>query len=239
MSDCSNYRTRCYRFLWYPEDETHAKAMESLKNDGYSFVAILHDKDTWLESDDGFNPDIYKVGDLKKSHWHGIIRFQQARYRNKVASDLGIKPNYLQECKDYKNACLYLVHESNPDKFQYDNEELFGDLKSAVISFLSAGDESDRVKTIIDMISGSPGIITYTEILTKVCNNGLYGEFRRMGTLAVALIREHNEEFEKDIELRKRCFYDRERFADFVKDECDRYWVARSKLDKNIRPLDD
>lgn len=113
MADSQKFRDRKFVMVLYPEDPTHAAAMEKLKSGGYNFAAIKHDK------------DVTENGEKKKDHWHVVVRFKNAVWNTSIAKDLGITPNYLEACKDVDSALLYLVHFGNEDKFQYEYEAVF------------------------------------------------------------------------------------------------------------------
>lgn len=181
--DCIKYRDRKYCMVLYPEDERHAQAVEKLSIGGYNYALVLHDRDV----DDN--------GELKKPHWHIVVKFKNAVWNTSVAEQLGITVNYIESCKSLDSALLYLVHFGHDDKEQYELEEVKGPLSVALAGLLADDDESVRALNIYEMIANSPGIVTYTEIFVRVCKAGLYGDFRRMGSGVVTLIAEHNREF--------------------------------------------
>lgn len=184
----SNFRSRNYCAVLYPEDPAHAACIDKLSNGGYNFAGILHDKDVY---EDGENK-----GQLKKPHWHIVIKFSNAIWRNPTAKELGIEPNYLQKSSSLDGALLYLVHEGNPDKYQYDQESVFGPLKSRLAVLLAEDDEGTRAIKIADIVDGCPGPIGYSELLRKAVSAGLYADLRRMGAFAVGMLREHNYEYQ-------------------------------------------
>ena len=144
MADSQKFRDRKFVMVLYPEDPTHAAAMEKLKSGGYNFAAIKHDK------------DLTENGEKKKDHWHVVVRFKNAVWNTSIAKDLGITPNYLEACKDVDSALLYLVHFGNEDKFQYEYEAVFGPLKVRLATLLAEPDEGARVLTILDIIEKTP-----------------------------------------------------------------------------------
>lgn len=185
------FKDRKFVLVLYPEDPAHVAAMEKLKGGGYDFLAILHDSDVW--ESDGEN---HKKGDLKKPHWHIVLRFSpNALWNTSVANDLGIEPNYLEKCRNLNKALLYLVHKEHLDKFQYDLENVFGSqsLKQVLSKLLTEEDEGLRVLSIIAMVEESDAVISKTEFLKRACREGYYGELRRMGAWATDIIKEHNE----------------------------------------------
>ena len=185
MSDSPiKFRDRKFVAVLYPEDASHVECMDKLKSGGYNFAAILHDKDVYEEGE--------HKGELKKPHWHLVVRFKNAVWNTAVAKELGITPNYLEACKNVDASLLYLVHYGNDDKAQYDYENVFGPLRLKLATLLSDTDEGTRVLNIVEIIETSPGPIGYSELIKKAVAAGLYGELRRMGTFATGLIREHN-----------------------------------------------
>lgn len=216
MADSQKFRDRKFVMVLYPEDPAHVAAIEKLKSGGYNFAAILHDKDT-LES-----------GELKKPHWHVVVRFKNACWNTAIAKELGITPNYLEACKDVDASLLYLVHFGNEDKFQYEFEEVFGPLKVRLATLLAEPDEGARVLTIVDIVDRSPGPIGYSELIKKAVAAGVYADLRRMGSIGVALVREHNDDCYKELVDRGES-NDTRRFRDFEE--------FTSSKTSNIKPI--
>lgn len=186
------WRDRKFRLLLYPEDPTHQTAMQFLAQSGTQYVAILHDSDMWEDGDEDIGE--HEPGTPKKEHWHVVVKYQNARWSHAIAKEMGIKENYIKKCDNFDGALVYLVHEGFPDKFQYDFEKVFGPLAPNLAKLLASTDQGSRVLKIIDMIDAIPGKVSYREILIKVCQNGLFGDFRKLGSGAKWLIDEHNAE---------------------------------------------
>lgn len=203
------YRSRNFALLLYPEDPTHTACIEKLEQGGYNYAAILHDKDTWSANDSDFDPDKHTDGELKKEHFHVVIKFQNPKYDTGLASELGIARNYIRDIKNLDKALLYLVHEGYPDKYQYDIDEVAGSLKVNLQKLLLDEDEGSRVLRIVEMIDNSPSP-TYREILIMACKAGLYGEFRRLGAGVKFLLDERKE---AEWELRQRMADDDKWFS--------------------------
>ena len=219
MSDPNKFRDRKFVAVLYPEDDTHVAAIEKLMSGGYNFAAILHDKDVY---EDGENK-----GELKKPHWHIVLRFKNAVWNTAIAKELGITPNYLEACKDVDASLVYLVHYGNPEKFQYEYESVFGPMKIKLATLLADTDEGTRILNIVDIVESSPGPISCSELLKKAVAAGLYADLRRMGHLATCLVREHNYE----------CWYQSQSNAGVPQDhENFRDYLAFTG-DKDIKPL--
>lgn len=219
MSNPEKFRDRKFVAVLYPEDPTHVECMEKLKAGGYNFAAILHDKDVYEDGD--------HAGELKKPHWHIVVRFKNAVWNTAIAKELGITPNYLEACKDVDASLLYLVHFGNEEKAQYNYEEVFGPLRLKLATLLSDTDEGTRILNIVDIVESSPGPISCSELLKKAVAAGLYADLRRMGHLATCLVREHNYEIYYQSQNNTGVAQDFDKFNDFL----------AFTGDKNIKPL--
>lgn len=219
MSDPNKYRDRKFCAVLYPDDDSHREAIEKLKSGGYNFAAILHDKDVYEDGE--------HAGELKKPHWHIVIRFKNAVWNTAIAKELGITPNYLEACKDVDSSLLYLVHYGNEKKAQYDYEEVFGPLRLKLATLLADTDEGTRALNLVEIVENSPGPIGFSELIKKAVAAGLYADLRRMGTFAVGLVREHNYECYRQEQPNAGVSQDFDNFNDFL----------AFTGDKNIKPL--
>lgn len=220
MSDIQKFRDRKFCAVLYPEDATHAAAVEKLKSGGYNFAGILHDQDVYEDGE--------HKGELKKPHWHLVVKFPNAVWNTSLAKELGISENYLEKCKALDSALLYLVHYGYEDtKYQYELQEVFGPLQTRLATLLNDTDESTRALNIYDMIRNSPGRVTYTEIFEKACKAGLYGDFRRLGSGVTYLINDHNYDYAHESQSNTGVALDYENFNDYL----------AFTGDKGIRPL--
>ena len=219
MSNPEKFRDRKFVAVLYPEDPTHVACIEKLQSGGYNFAAILHDKDVY---EDGGH-----AGELKKPHWHIVVRFKNAVWNTAIAKELVITANYLEACKNVDASLLYLVHYGNDEKAQYDYEEVFGPMKLKLASLLSDTDEGTRVLNLVQIIEDTPGPIGYSELLKKAVAAGLYADLRRMGSFATGLMREHNYEIYYQSQNNSGVQQDFANFADFL----------AFTGDKDIKPL--
>lgn len=122
----------------YPSEEKHAEFVkQKLKVFPHIWYGILHDRDTYEEDglhkekqSDGTIKEVpYKKGDLKKPHWHIIIKLKQNMTEKAFKNNIefwGIEDNYCKPC-DGINMSLYLDHRTCPHKAQYSPREVFGD----------------------------------------------------------------------------------------------------------------
>lgn len=181
-------KSRCWCLVLYPEDDSHSACVDLLRKSGYAYALILHDRDTYTEGES----EDHQAGDPKKPHWHIVLRLQNPRWQEALAKELGINPNYLEPCRNRDSALLYMIHDGYPDRYQYDVSDVSGPLALNLAKLLVDDDEGQRVKTIIQLIDNTPGRVYYRDLLLKACDNGLYGEFRRLGSGVKWLIEEHN-----------------------------------------------
>lgn len=182
--DIENSRSRLWNVLLYPDDPSQQKAIEDLKGAAYSAVGIVHDKDT---EDDGVT--------LKKPHYHFVVKFKNAVWRNSLAADLGITPNYLEPCRNFKNSATYLLHRNTPDKYQYDEEEAFGTLKPALLKLLDDDTEDEKALRILDILDSIEGPVQYSAFIRMCAEKGLWSDLRRGGYIFVQAVKEHNEAY--------------------------------------------
>lgn len=233
MSEEKAKKDRKWRLLLYPEDPTHAACMKLLEEAGYKYAAILHDKDVYDGiPDDEDTDESGEIGTLKKPHWHVVIKLVNAQYPTALAKELGIKANYFKPCKNFDKACVYLVHgdEKDADKFQYDIAEVFGPLAPHVAKLMQNDDEGMKVIEIVKRIDGVAGKANYRDLLLWACENGLYGEFRRLGNGIGYLIKEHNDSYYEELYSDQRRAMELLRFDSFLSRSGDIDFVTRCQI---------
>lgn len=184
-------KTRCRTFdlLLYEEDETHRSCLEKLAA-GYKYIAILHDRDRWSEEET--LPDGVQAGDLKKPHWHVIVRFPQSRWNTALAKELGIAENYIQKCNSYEGSLLYLVHYGLPNKFQYSIEDCKGNLIKDLEKALDTEcDIDEKISDVLDILDDNE-FWTMRAFLEEAVRRKRGGMALRMAGLLGTIINEHN-----------------------------------------------
>lgn len=176
------YRSRRHCLLLYPEDPLHQSALEKIKND-YNYAYILHDKD--CDND---------TGEVKKSHYHVIVEYPNAKWNSAVANDLGITENYIQQCGNYELALEYLIHYNDIDKYQYDIDEVHGTLKKKLQRLLKndGKDEIERIDELLTFINESKKNISYLEFSKFCVEVGKWDVYRRSAIIFIKMIDEHN-----------------------------------------------
>lgn len=80
------------------------------------YVCILHDK------------DVNEDGSARSPHYHILCTFAQNKSFNSVASLVESSQNtFVQQLQDVGGAFAYLTHQNNPEKFQYNADDLISD----------------------------------------------------------------------------------------------------------------
>lgn len=185
----SNERSLTWCMVLYPdEDVTHKKALEYIENN-YNYAYIVHDK------------DLTESGELKKKHTHLVIKFKNYRWRNSIAEELQITPNYLEKCRNLEKALKYLIHFDNEDKIQYNVSNVHGQLKRKLEEYLQDRDisESDKVLQLIQFIREYDQKLSITDFVEFCCTNNLFDVYRRSQYSWNKIIEEHNFKiWEKD-----------------------------------------
>lgn len=175
-----NERSRLWLVLLYPEDPTHVNALEYIDRN-LDYVGICHDRDV---DDDG---------NLKKAHFHVILKFPQARYRNAIVKELGIAPNYMEKMASWNKSARYLLHFGWDEKFQYSETDLIGPLAPTVLKLTHQNkDEDSRMLDLLALFDDVPFFLSFTDAIHLACQNGLYSEFRRAGYSMKFILDEHN-----------------------------------------------
>ena len=130
-------KSRLLCLLLYPDDNpSHKEALECLFK-YYNVLAICHNQDVYLYDEFDEEGNIkHSAGDLKKSHYHVMIQFQNARYISAVAKELDIEEHLIQKCSSFESYVLYMVHRDEPLKHQYDVNDLQGVLIDKAVRIL-------------------------------------------------------------------------------------------------------
>lgn len=183
-----NYRSRRHLLILYPDDETHMRAFDYIKQN-FEHLYILHDKDVDL-----------KTGELKKAHYHVVIEFKSAKWRSALSKEIGITENYIEQVKNYENVLEYLIHYNDDDKYQYSLDEVKGTFKGKLEKFLSndGKDENEKSLELIDYIVEYPSELTLSSFSYWVAGVGKWDIFRRSSAIFIRIIDEHNSKFHHD-----------------------------------------
>ncbi len=196
MAKEDNMRGKVFLLLLYPdEDVTHAKALEYIKAN-YDYASICQDKDTYLE-DTTINDVFHKEGELKKAHYHVVVRFKNARWLTAIAKELDIAENYIRVSHNFVRSLLYLVHYYEPDKYQYNPNEVFGTLKQRFKeAYSSEGkSESEKVMDIFAEIDKCEFKVDFQVFVKHIASIGYWDVLRRSSSLILRYLDLHNSNY--------------------------------------------
>lgn len=183
--------------MLYTDNLEHNAVIWKLQNNGYDCVGIKHDKDIYTE--DKFNEDLtikHAKGELKKEHFHFVVKFRNARFISAVAKELGIDERFVEICRSFKNSSSYLLHIGHDDKYQYDNDELIGNLVPDVLKLIDDTSEDIRFLSLLDLLDDLEGFVSRSMFARLCVKNGLYDVFRRNSYYIYGCLCEHNKQFE-------------------------------------------
>lgn len=178
------FRAKTFNLVLYPEDESHVKAIVKIQN-SYDYAYILHDKDT------------NEKGEGKKSHWHVVLTFKNAKWNTALSEELGITPNYIEESRSIKRSLLYLIHYYDENKFQYDLDEVHGSLKKRLKGYIQGEGktESEKVIEIFQEIDSIDDFIDFKIFVKHIAKIGYWDVLRRSSSLILRYLDSHNSDY--------------------------------------------
>lgn len=193
-----NYKDRKHMLLLYPDNESHVEALDTISK-SYDYAAVLHDKDRWTAEDEAKNPE-HKQGELKKAHYHVVIRTPNGTWRSALCKDLGIEEKFCERPRSFESALQYLIHYNDTEKGVYPIEEVFGTLVTKLKESINKIEKSEgeKVVELIQFIEEREGYIRVTDFATYCAKNGYWSEFRRSGAIFCKMLEEHNEQYRKE-----------------------------------------
>lgn len=192
MNYDEKFRTRNFKLLMYPDNDTHLNVMDALSqslgdlytNNRPEVLGIKHE----IISDDGL-PLIAGPG---KTHYHYAVCFQNPVFYHAFVKKLGLVTD-LGEAdtqfvrpleKRVSDFLLYLLHVKYPEKEQYSVDQLFGserlraDAVRSLIRFQrSEVDYPDAVTACLDFfdsLENKDKIITYSAFGRWVCRSPFF-----------------------------------------------------------------
>lgn len=187
-----NERSKVFLLILYADDSSHMQVLDFVKAN-YDYAYIYHDKDTY-EEDVETNGIVHKKGDLKKGHYHVVLRFKNQRYKKALAKELELAENYIEVCHDFKRALLYLIHYYDEDKYQYLPDDVVGTLKSKLIEYCKndGKTESEKILEIFSEIDSYEAQIDFMVFVKHVAKMGYWDVLRRSSSIIMRYIDCHN-----------------------------------------------
>lgn len=171
-------------FIAYDNEEKGIyipKLMEELKEKCESWAYIKHDK------------DMDENGEVKKAHYHIILRFYNEVNKSTIATKFNIHHNLVQALGNLYGSIKYMLHIAEENKHKYDVSELKVhnlDLETILtkIKLNCSSDEQSLIK-LIELIKKAQWDYKYnnkktkylanTDLLKIVIENGFLDIYKR------------------------------------------------------------
>lgn len=172
-------RTRNFATVVYPDSAPDNWQSILAEQFVPAFISPLHDKDT--------NPD----GEEKKAHWHVVLMFEGKKSNEQVTDIFNLIGGVgCEKVNSLRGYARYLCHMDNPEKFQYQPEDVrcfCGADYNSVIGLVT-----DKYKAIGEMIDfcEENGILSYSELL-KHCRNERFDWFRVLCDNGTVVMKEY------------------------------------------------
>lgn len=185
MPEPSTKSPKAYQFMFVLYPESQQPAIDYIQAN-WPCAWALHDKDTHTEQEfldygkhhDGNCPD-WQIGDLKKPHYHFVVKFKNARYITGVAKEIRkhseINDAAIKKCYNLYKAYVYLWHQNDPDKFQYDPEQVVGLHDFDPPQQNEGVTEEEQVEAMFN----APVFSTVKELARWAYDNGCWSTFRK------------------------------------------------------------
>ncbi len=208
-------RRFCYEVVIYEDDPLFKEQYEVLTVVN-SAIWVKHDKDIFTE--DVLNEDgsiKYNAGDLKKAHYHFLLKFKNGTAISAVAKKFKVNKNQVQIIKNFNSALKYLIHFGQDEKYQYSTEEVHSNSKILMARFeqniIDDIPEVQKVQQIQEMIETFEGYIELGILGKSVQKANIWDAFRRNMTYFLRLVDLQNAKFmgakkgQKDLEYASHC----------------------------------
>lgn len=210
-------RSRNFWFVLYPDDPNYKIHMENVEK--LQFCAILHDRDKWNDADELKNKN-HKSGELKKPHLHVFVKFPNAVWNtslykkinaNVEDSHFNIKAIQIpkgdtDEEVGENYAYNYLIHNGDPDKYQYPVSDVFGSLTNKFREVVASTviTDTDAFILITSYIFDYCGKVTYKDLCSFAVDNNIVKWFQSHQFLVNNCMQEHNKIFNYVEEIKAR-----------------------------------
>ena len=135
-------RTRNWMFIMYPDSAP--ENWRDILNDQHVQIAVspLHDR------------DVNATGEPKKSHWHVVLAYESVKTKEQVQEVAdALNATEVKKVQSLSGMLRYLTHMDNPEKAQYDKEDIisFGGMDVQHI-IMTSSDKTLMLEQIMDWI---------------------------------------------------------------------------------------
>jgi len=178
-----NYKSRSHTILLYPEDPRCEKVLEGIKT--YEYAFILHDK------------DVTETGEIKKPHYHVIVRSKNATWRDALSKEFEYPANYFEQVRSEDAILCYLTHANEEKKHHYELSEVQGSLSllKRLKKLLERDEvtESEKALEIIKFILDYSGPLDTCELARWCANEERWDVFRRSASIFLQILKEKRQ----------------------------------------------
>lgn len=193
-------KSRAFELELYPDTESYdCYAVLKWIRDHYDYVFCYHDKDVFEE-----DAEAHKKGDLKKAHYHVIIRWSGCpRYAGGLSKEMGVESRFFlaldggdNSKKSLKYRLRYLIHMDEYEKYQYPVSDVKGSgrLKRLFLQYVGACNNlsvDEKMRQIMKYIKNERYVSTFAFI--EFClDYDLLDFYHKYGREINRLLDEHN-----------------------------------------------
>lgn len=162
----------------YPDDKLlDYEAVLEIVQKFPKWAWIIHDKDIKDK----------ETGELKKPHIHFIVEQDTPTTLSAIANKLGVRDNYLQFCRNFRSQMRYLIHADDPEKFQYNPEEVQTNLSKS--KYFSGVSDVQKAQHIFNFIMQEE-CTSPSKLVSWACETGNWSELRRGYSIWAAVMKE-------------------------------------------------
>ncbi len=190
-------QSRVFTCELYPDSSSYDCDMLLRRLSYYwdKYYYILHDKDVYTEEDydkylseNKYEPD-WVIGQRKKPHYHVIGVNGSPCMLGRAAKKFGVPSNHVQPVQKFKNTVQYLIHLNNPNKYQYEPEEIITNDESLPTILKRKQEAEEKADMLLQFILTSD-VCSITELSKYAIKNHLWDELRRGQHIYTALLNE-------------------------------------------------
>ena len=107
-----NKRSRLFTLVLYPDSTSYdfEEVMRNIKS-YKKWAYAMHDKDIKEDSQE-----------IKKIHYHIVIKTDNATTISALSKKLGITDNYIEKVRNERSMIRYLIHLDDSDKYHYNKD---------------------------------------------------------------------------------------------------------------------
>ena len=180
-----NERKYNYLGIIYEDDENF---------DNQLFNLAQEKEACWIRHDQ----DVTEEGELKKPHYHFVIKLKNPCTLSALAKRLEVNENMLEYVKNVNSSLKYLIHYGDDNKFQYDPRDVSSNsdvFKNRFLDLVTKDiKESDKVLSIYEFINGVKKPINVNMLFKYVQKHNLWDAYRRNYAIIKDLTYQHNGE---------------------------------------------